>query len=97
VGYDWNRILSGLVALGLVGLAVATGDPGAVIVMLIYLVWPIAMIWWPEWLGSMTGYRLGMLNQASAAWIVCSLGWVLLIGIVLAVVFYLPYLASQAS
>jgi hypothetical protein len=97
MGYDWNRILSGLVALCLIGLAVLSGDPGSIIWTLLVLVWPIAMIWWPDVLGSLTGIRLGMVNQASAGWMVQSFGWVLLAGIVLLVVWYFPYLESLPS
>jgi hypothetical protein len=99
VGYDWHRILSALVALCLIGLAVLSGDPGAIIVMLLYLVWPIAMIWWPELLGSMNSRFIGhgWLSQRSAAWLVRSFGWVLLVGIILVVVWYVPYLDSLPS
>ena len=94
MGYDWHRIFSGLVALCLIGLAVLSGEPAAIIVMLIVLAWPIGMIWWPEALGSMTGHFRGYLNQPSAAWLVRGFGWVLLVGIVLVIVFYIPYLES---
>jgi hypothetical protein len=96
VGYDRHRILSGLVAAYLIGLAVYSGDPGSIIWTLSVLIWPIAMIWWPDVLGSLTGIRLGMVNQASAGWAVRSFGWVLLVSIVLVVVWYFPYLESLA-
>jgi hypothetical protein len=99
MGYDWHRILSGLVALFLIGGAVFSGEPGNVIGMLIFLVWPIALIWWPEQLGSMSARSLGhgWLSQSSAAWLVRSCGWVLLVFIVLVVVWYFPYLDSLPS
>jgi hypothetical protein len=99
VGYDWHRILSGLVALFLIGLAVFSGEPGSIIGTLIFLVWPIALIWWPEILGSMSGRSLGhgWLSQSSAAWLVRSCGWVLLGFIVFVVVWYFPYLDSLPS
>jgi hypothetical protein len=99
VGYDWHRILSGLVALFLFGLAVFSGDPGNIIGMLIFLVWPIALIWWPELLGSMGAGFLNhaRLTQGSAAWLVRSCGWVLLVFIVFVVVWYFPYLESLPS
>jgi hypothetical protein len=96
VSLDWHRVLSGLVALFLIGLAVVSGEAGAVICMMILLVWPMAMIWWPELLGSMTGHFRGYLNQPSAAWLVRSFGWVLLLAVVLVVVWYIPYLDSRA-
>ena len=99
MGFDRHRILSGLVALVLVGVAVLSGAPGGIIVMLSALVWPIAMIWWPEPLGSMNSRVLGhgWLSQSSAAWLVRSFGWVLLVGIVLVVVWYTPYPESLPS
>jgi hypothetical protein len=38
----------------------------------------------------------GWLSQSSAAWLVRSFGWVLLVGIVLVVVWYFPALENQA-
>jgi hypothetical protein len=80
-------------------MAVLSGEPGAIIVMLLYLIWPLALIWWPETLGSMSGRSFGhsWLSQSSAAWLVRSCGWVLLVGIVLVVVWYVPYLESLPS
>ncbi|MHC4082701.1 MAG: hypothetical protein ACYS15_11600 [Planctomycetota bacterium] len=39
----------------------------------------------------------GWLSQSSAAWLVRSCGWVLLVFIVLVVVWYFPYLDSLPS
>jgi hypothetical protein len=76
---DWNRGLSSLVALSLLGLAVYSGEPGNIIGTLIILVWPIAFIWWADLLGSMTGMHCWRVRRASAGWLVRAFGWVLLV------------------
>ena len=64
-----SKLLSAVVALGyLVAIAVARGEVGnGLVYAIVYLIFPLALIRFPEFFGSLTGYVgavvLSMLNR----------------------------------
>jgi len=43
---------------------------------------PLALIWFPEFLGSLTGWGTGApVDQPSPPWLVAAAGWLLLLGL----------------
>ncbi|MHC4415248.1 MAG: hypothetical protein ACYS0G_08190 [Planctomycetota bacterium] len=71
----------------LLGLAAFSGVPNAVVGTLLVLIWPLALIWWGETIGSITGIHWGRINRSSPGWLVRGFGWVFL---VLVVVWFAP-------
>jgi hypothetical protein len=52
------------------------------------VVLPLALIWFPEEIGSWTRWRRGLRMRPSPAWMVAAMGWVFLVGIPLALVLW---------
>jgi hypothetical protein len=42
---------------------------------------PLTLIWFPEFLGSMTGWGTWPVTRPSPPWLVAALGWLLLLGL----------------
>ena len=81
---DIGKLLSLLVAFGyLVGMVIATGnlDSGLFCVGG-YLLGPLALIWFPEFFGSFTGYvgRGGNIDTETPPFLVTFFGWFFLVG-----------------
>lgn len=77
---NWNRIISGLVALLYLGIAFLHGGTEAALKLLIALIFPLTCIWFAEAMGNyrgLTGYA--GITETSPGIIVCILGWVLLL------------------
>lgn len=82
-----NRILSALVAAGYVVGAFASGDPEAGLWISLFVLLPLACIWFAEPMGRYVGPTPGMsITAASPALFVCIAGWVLLLAPVLVAV-----------
>lgn len=63
--YDWNRILSGVLVLAWLSLAVIGGGLRAFLMSLLQLALPLACIWFPDALGSMTSALPGPLSNVA--------------------------------
>ena len=77
---DWNRILSGLVAVAYVVLASVFGGGELAFKTGMMVILPLACIWFSEAMGGFTGIAgTYAITQKSPAIFVCVLGWVLLL------------------
>ncbi len=74
------RIIAGLIALGYLALlTMARGGP-AVVSCAVYLVMPLACIWFPEAIGDYVGGgSQGFITSASPDWLISLIGWFLLL------------------
>ena len=82
--YDWNRILSGILAIAWVCFAAVGAGLRGFLVGMLQLALPLACIWFPDMLGSMTSALPGPLSgvpisQASPGCAVRFMGWVVLL------------------
>jgi hypothetical protein len=82
--WDWNRILSGFLALAWLTLCGLAGGTAAVLQGVLQAALPLACIWFPETLGSMTSMLPGALSdmpitRTSPGCLVRALGWVVLL------------------
>lgn len=80
-----GKILAAIVVLIYAAAAwVSAGEqaaPAAVIYVLIGSLFPLAMIWFPDELGDMTGaVRGGYIDRPSPGWLVSAFGWFFLVG-----------------
>ena len=78
-----SKLLSLLVALGyLIAGGIASGSLGGLPVMCFYLAFPLALIWFPEYFGAMTGYvgQGGRIDTETPPWLVSLAGWFFLVG-----------------
>jgi hypothetical protein len=77
-----SRALSLLVAGGYVAVTAAYLPP-ANLLRLCYLIFPLVLIWFPEELGSFTGYvgRGGWIDKETPPILVSIMGWLLLLGL----------------
>jgi hypothetical protein len=80
-----SKILSVVVVLVYVLVAwIAVGEqraPAAVLTVLVSCLFPLAMIWFPDELGDMTGaVRGGYIDRPSPGWLVAAFGWFFLVG-----------------
>lgn len=84
---SWNRILSGLLAIGyVIGAFVTLGAEGGFKV-LGFVILPLACIWFGEAMGGYTGQSGSIwINAPSPGIFVCIAGWVLLIAPLLFIV-----------
>jgi hypothetical protein len=79
---DWNRTLSGLLALIYLILAFFAGGPEAGLKVLAFLILPLACIWFADHMGRYTGklpITGGGINQQTPGCLVCIGGWLLLL------------------
>jgi hypothetical protein len=77
---NWNRILSGLVAvLYVVGAYMAAGVEGAGKAAL-FVILPLACIWFADEMGSYIGPTTsGAITSPTPGWLVCIGGWLVLL------------------
>ncbi len=83
---DWHRILSGLIALSWLSLCALSGGLGVVLFNSLQLLVPLACIWFPEELGSLTTSRPNLLSSVpitrrSPGWLVRLFGWIALLSL----------------
>jgi hypothetical protein len=78
-----GKILGLLIVIGYVVLAImANGFTGDVFKCCVALLLPLAFIWFPEEIGSLTGYfKTGYVNVETPAIMVSIMGWFFLIGL----------------
>jgi hypothetical protein len=77
---DWNRILSGTLAGLYLILAFISGGAEAGLKMVLFLLLPLACIWFSEEMGDYTGIIRGQsMTNTSPGCLVRLLGWVLLL------------------
>jgi len=79
-----NRSLSLIVVVGLVALSAnPEGSAPESFKTGICVVIPLCLIWFGDQIGSFTGYigRGGNIDCESPGWLVCAMGWFLLIGV----------------
>lgn len=75
-----GKILSAIIAVGYVSVAYAAGGGEAAIACTIYLILPLACIWFSEEMGSFTGTIRGhRITSTSPGCAVAFMGWVLLL------------------
>ena len=68
----------------------------AVIYVLIGLLFPLAMIWFPDELGDMTGaVRGGYIDRPSPGWLVAAFGWFFLVGMPVVIWFVSRSMAAK--
>jgi hypothetical protein len=76
-----GKLLSLLVAMGYAVLAVKAGGVRG-LVCCVALLFPMALIWFPEEIGDLTGYfKTGYVNVQTPAIIISFIGWFFLIGL----------------
>lgn len=85
------KILSGLIALGYVGAAVASSEGITLDIFkfVAVLLFPLALIWFPEALGSLTGSvgRGATIDTETPPILVSIFGWFFLVGLPALVLF----------
>jgi hypothetical protein len=79
-GLSWNRRLSGLVVLIYLSLGCAAGDMEGVFKLGLFLILPMACIWFAEAMGGYQGLAGSIsITEKTPGLIVCILGWLLLL------------------
>jgi hypothetical protein len=88
---DWNRLLSGLLAAIYIITAFAEAGAEAGLKVVGFVILPLACIWFGDEMGDYIGQSgSGYITQKSPGFLVCILGWLLLLfPIVIEVVFAL--------
>jgi EamA domain-containing membrane protein RarD len=77
-----NRCASGVVALFYLVRAYSHGGGATTLTVAMFLLLPMACIWFPEALGEYTGtIRLQAMTSSTPAWLVCAGGWLVLVGV----------------
>jgi hypothetical protein len=77
---NWNRLLSGMLALVYVVVSAIIGGAEPAFKMAFATVFPLACIWFADYMGGYVGPTSNMaITKASPGWLVCVLGWVLLV------------------
>ena len=75
-----SRVISGAIAVVYLGFAAYAGGGAAVMRFVIFLVFPLACIWFSEEMGSYTGMMRGhMITTETPRCLVAFFGWVLLL------------------
>ena len=82
----WPKIAALLVVLAYVAVCAGdvrtSGTPPRELVHLLVLLLPLALIWFPEVIGSATGYiGHGSVDCATPPWLVSAGGWFFLVGL----------------
>jgi len=76
----WNRILSGLLAIIYIAGAFVTGGGEGGFKVLLFVILPLACIWFGEAMGGYTGQSGSIgITAPSPGLFVCIAGWILLI------------------
>jgi hypothetical protein len=93
---DWNRVISGLLAVIYLAIAFAHGGIRSGFEVGIGLVFPLACIWFADAMGGYTGPTMSMaITQPSPGVIVCVLGWfILLLPLIIGIGYVLFHTAS---
>ena len=77
---NWNRILSSLLAIMYIVIALVKGGADAVWKTVLFVIFPLACIWFADAMGGFTGLTGTIaITKASPGIIVCILGWLLLL------------------
>ena len=77
---NWNRLISGLLAVSYLAIAFAHGGMEPAFKLGMCLILPLACIWFAEAMGGYTGPTSNMaITSPSPGVIVCILGWLLLL------------------
>jgi hypothetical protein len=81
---DWHRILSGVLTLGWLSLCTLAGGLGVLLVNTVQLLVPLACIWFPEELGSLTTSLPSLfsnmpITRSSPGWLLRLFGWIALL------------------
>jgi hypothetical protein len=77
---NWNRIISGLIALLYLGIAFAHGGMESAFRMGIALIFPLTCIWFADAMGGYRGLNgFTAITETSPGIIICILGWLLLL------------------
>jgi len=80
---NWNRALSGLVAVSYLVLAAIHGGPGMALKVAMFLILPLGCIWFSDEMGRYTGFGSMLwssypITEQSPGVLVCIMGWVVL-------------------
>ena len=77
---SWNRILSAIVAISYVIFALVTSDTEQAFMVSLFVLFPLACIWFGDAMGGFTGPAgtIGI-TGSSPGLFVCILGWVVLL------------------
>jgi hypothetical protein len=77
---SWNRILSGLLAVGYIVFAFFAGGAKGALILAMFVILPLACIWFSEAMGGYIGpvWR-GSITHSSPGLAVCVAGWLLLL------------------
>jgi hypothetical protein len=76
---NWNRVISAAVALIFLVVAFTHGGAALALKLAIFLIIPLACIWFPDELGGYIGPAWGgPIMTSTPAVIVCIVGWILL-------------------
>jgi hypothetical protein len=79
---DWNRVLSGLLGIGWLGLSTLGGGLRGLVTSLLQIVVPLACIWYPDILGAATtNLRAVPITRTSPGCAVRALGWAALLSL----------------
>jgi hypothetical protein len=74
-----SRILSGIIAAIYLVIAYATGGPASVCECFMFLLGPIALIWYSEEMGDFTGmWGSSYVSESSPGWLIALFGWLIL-------------------
>ena len=77
---SWNRILSALLAVIYIVTAFALGGGGTSGKVVLFVIFPLACIWFSDAMGGYTGLTTSWpITATSPGVIVCILGWLLLL------------------
>ena len=77
---DLNRIISVIVALVYIATAYVFGSPELSWRVAIFTILPLGCIWFSDAMGDYTGIMGSMpITQSSPGWLICILGWMLLL------------------
>ena len=76
----WNRILSGLLAASYVVIGLGSGSGETALKALVFVILPLACIWFSEPMGGFTGLSGNIwITAPSPSIFVCIAGWLLLV------------------
>ena len=77
-----SKIAAFVVAIGWIIAAITLGKSWTfALTVTVGTLLPLALIWFPEFLGSLTGWGTWRVNRPSPPWLVAALGWLLLLGV----------------
>ncbi len=87
---NWNRVISGLIGVIYLVVAFASGGAEPAFKVGMFLIFPLACIWFADAMGGYIGPTTNMaITSSSPPIIVCILGWLLLLmPMIMAVIFH---------